>query len=372
VLTEAAWEPQALDQHRGTAWVAPRPPRGLLRLDDTGLPQPGRRAVGVARPYAGTLGQGAHGQGVVPAHQVAAEPTSRAPVHWPVTARLSLPAAWAAASTRCAQVRGPSDVTLQTKPERARVDQARTWGVPWAPVGPDAGDRPLFVPGLDDRPVAYVVGLRSTFGGGQPQQPRPAPLSAAQAVLGARPEDRGPPITWREDGAVVLRKQGTAVRVPWAPGGGPCSTTQHRVSTGPEGWRSSERPGPGDRGDRQWDGSNLLADTPRRRLGEWAPSRWPLEPFDADAKGAWGLDHDQGRRWDGRHRHLALVMVASRFLARQRWTPANSAGFAPRWGTPVLPGGPPPGTPVALPRGRLVAHRDQPDRPVPPQADLTK
>ena len=35
-------------------------------------------------------------------------------------------------------------------------------------------------------------------------------------------------------------------------------------------------------------------------------------------------------------------------------------------------GGPPPGAAVALPRCRVMAHRDQPDRPFPPQADLTK
>jgi SRSO17 transposase len=49
VWTEATWEPQALDQQRVTALVAQSPPHGLLLLDDTGLPKPGRSAVGVAR-----------------------------------------------------------------------------------------------------------------------------------------------------------------------------------------------------------------------------------------------------------------------------------------------------------------------------------
>src|SRR5215467_10232591 len=88
--------------------------------------------------------------------------------------------------------------------------------------------------------------------------------------------------------------------------------------------------------------SNLPADTPLQRLVELAHSRWQIEQFYEDAKGACGLDHYQGRRWDGLHRHLALVMLAYSFLARQRWMPANPAGFSLLWGAAVVPSGPPP------------------------------
>jgi hypothetical protein len=162
------------------------------------------------------------------------------------------------------------------------------------------------------------------------------------------------------------------VRVHSATGGAPCSTSHHRVSTGPEGWLLGERPVPGERGEGKWYVSNLPADTPRQRLVELAHSRWPIEPCSADAKGECGLAHDQGRRGEGRHRHLALVILAYSFLVRQRWMPANPAGFSPLGGAPVVPSGPSPGAPVALPRCGVVAHRDQPDCPFPPQADLTK
>jgi SRSO17 transposase len=396
LLTDATWEPQALDQQRVTALVAQSPPHGLLLLDDTGLPKQGRSSVGVARQYSGTLGKVANCQVVVSAHYVADEPTSSAPVHWPLTARLYLPEAWAADSARRAKVRVPTDVPFQTKPELALalVDQARTWGVPFACVVADAGygDNPTFLQGLDDRQVAYVVGVSSTFGvrlpdevqaaallppprprgRGQPQKPRPAPLYAAKTVLDAVPEDRWQPITWREHDDVVLRKQFVAVRVHWATGGAQFSTSHHRVATGPEGWLLGERPLPGERGEVKWYYSNLPADTPLHRLVELAHSRWPIEQFYEDAKGECGLDHYQGRRWDGLHRHLALVMLAYSFLACQRWTPANLAGFSPLWGAAVVSGGPPPGAAVALPRCRVMAHRDQPDRPFSPQADLTK
>jgi SRSO17 transposase len=390
LLTDATWEPQALDQLRVTALVAQSPPHGLLLLDDTGLPKQGRSSVGVARQYSGTLGKVANCQVVVSAHYVADEPTSSAPVHWPLTARLYLPEAWAADSARRAKVRVPTDVTFQTKPELALalVDQARTWGVPFACVVADAGygDNPTFLQGLDDRQVAYVVGVSSTFGvrlpdevhaaallppprprgRGQPQKPRPAPLYAAKAVLDALPADRWQPITWREHDAVVLRKHFVAVRVHWATGGAQFSTSHHRVTTGPEGWLLGERPLPGEHGEVKWYYSNLPVDTPLHRQVELAHSRWPIEQFYEDAKGECGLDHYQGRRWDGLHRHLALVMLAYSFLARQRWMPANMAGFSPLWGAPLVPGGPSPGVAVALPRCRVMAHRDQPDYPFPP------
>jgi SRSO17 transposase len=251
LLTDATWDPQALDQQRVTALVAQSPPQGLLVLDDTRLPKQGRRSVGVARQYSGPLGKVANCQVVVSAHYVADEPTSRAPVHWPVTARLYLPEAWATDPARRSAVHVPMEVALQTKPALALalVDQARAWGVPFACVVADAGygDNSTFVQGLDARQVAYVVGVSSSFG----------------------------------------------VRLP--------------------------------------------ADTPLHRLAEVAHSRWPIEQFYEDAKGACGLDHYQGRRWDGLHRHLALVMLAYSFLACQRWPPADPAGFSPSGARPSFP-----------------------------------
>jgi len=396
LLTDATWEPLALDQQRVRTLVAQSPPQGLLVLDDTGLPKQGRHSVGVARQYSGTLGKVANCQVVVSAHYVADEPTNSAPVHWPLTAQLYLPEAWATDPARRATVHVPTEVSFQTKPALALalIDQAQAWGVPFAWVVADAGygDNPAFLQGLEARQIAYVVGVSSTFGirlreevraaalvppprsqgRGQPQKPRPAPLYEAKAVLEDLPAERWQPITWREHADVVLRKQCVAVRVHWATGGAQFSTSHHRVSTGPEGWLLGERPVPGERGDLKWYFSNLPADTPLRRLVELAHSRWPIEQFYEDAKGECGLDHYQGRRWDGLHRHLALVMLAYSFLARQRWMPADPAGFSPLWRAAVLPSDPSPGAAVALPRRRLMAHRDEPDRPLSPQADLTK
>ena len=195
----------------------------------------------------------------------------------------------------------------------ALIDQARAWGVPFAWVVADAGygDNPTFLQGLDDRQVAYVVGVSSTFGvrlpeegrtaalvppqrprgRGQPKQPRPAPLYEAQAVLEPLPAAHWQPIPWREHDDGGLRTQFGAGRGPWATGGAPCSTSHHRVSTGPEGWLRGERPIPGEHGDCTWYCSTLPADTPLPRLVALAHSRWPIEQCYEDAKGECGLDH---------------------------------------------------------------------------------
>ena len=287
----------------------------------------------------------------------------------------------------------PSEVAFQTKPALALalVDRARTWGVPFAWVVADAGygDNPTFLQGLEARQVPYVVGVSSTFGvrlpdevraaalvspprprgRGQPKKPRPAPLYQAQAVLEALPEERWQTITWRQHDDGALRKQFVAVRAHWATGGVQLSTSHSRVCTGPEGWLLGEHPVPGEGGDLKWYFSNLPADTPRHRLVEVAHSRWPIEQFYEDAKGECGLDDYQGRRWDGLHRHLALVMLAYSFMACQRWIPADSAGFSPLRRASVAPSDPSPSVAVALPRCRVMAHRNQPDCSFPPQAE---
>src|SRR5437762_11621954 len=53
LLSDAAWEPQALDQQRVTALIAQSPSPGILVLAATGLPQQPRSSVCPARQYPG-------------------------------------------------------------------------------------------------------------------------------------------------------------------------------------------------------------------------------------------------------------------------------------------------------------------------------
>jgi SRSO17 transposase len=368
LLTDATWDATALDEARVKHLLALHPlTAGVLVFDDTGLPKKGTESVGVAPQYSGTLGKIGNCQVVVSAEYLADDPASSTPFHWPVSAQLFLPEAWVADDERRERTHVPVDIGEQTKPAIALslLDRARAWGVPIQAVVVDAGygDNPHFLAGLDDRQVPYVCAVQSTFGvrlpdeaqvaaqqmpryggRGQPRKPRPAPLYSVQELIEAQPEEAWQTIEWREGTKGTMRAQVIALRVHWATGSPRHSTSHSRVHTGPEGWLLAERPvsaptsqepstdeplPPDDPTKQEAAGepeavetkywfSSLPPDTSLERLVTLAHARWVIEQFYEDAKQECGLDDFQGRRWDGLHRHLALVMLAYSFLALQR------------------------------------------------------
>jgi len=90
------------------------------------------------------------------------------------------------------------------------------------------------------------------------------------------------------------------------------------MTTSSEGWLLAERPVPGEDGERKYYYATLPGNTALERLVTIAHARWTIEQFYEDAKGECGLDDYQGRRWEGLHRHLALVMLTYSFLMLQR------------------------------------------------------
>src|SRR5215469_15472576 len=161
LLTDAAWDPLALDEARVKRLLAVHPVSdGILIFDDTGLPKKGTASVGVAPQYSGTLGKIGNCQVVVSAEFLADDPASSPPFHWPVSAQLFLPEAWVQDHERRKQAHVPEELTQQTKHEIALtlLDRARSWGVPMHMVVVDAGygDNPKFLRGLDERQILYV------------------------------------------------------------------------------------------------------------------------------------------------------------------------------------------------------------------------
>jgi SRSO17 transposase len=400
LLTDADWDPCALDAARVRQLAARTPPDGILVLDETSFPKQGQRSVGVQRQYCGALGKRANCQVVVSAEYVVDEPALSAPMHWPVTAQLYLPEAWADDPQRRTAAHIPAEMAFQTKPALALalVDRAKAWDVPFRCVVADAGygDNPSFLSGLEERGIPYVCGVDRDFGvrvpaevrqaaaaqpqkpqgRGRPKRPRPAPLHTVAAVVAAQPEEAWTTIAWREGTKGSLQKQFVALRVhratgaaSWGKDGKPANPS--RVSTGSEGWLLAERPIPGEEGERKYYYSNLPAATPLARLAALAHARWPIEQFYEDAKGECGLDDYQGRRWDGLQRHLALVTLTYSFLMYQRHATSAAGGFSPL-STTVVPGDAPPSADLVVPRSRPLADRDRSPQTLSPSTQLTK
>lgn len=416
LLTDAAWDPLELDKARVKRLLELHPVTGgILIFDDTGLPKKGNASVGVFPQYSGTLGKIGNCQVVVSAEFLADDPASSTPFHWPVSARLFLPESWTQDNERRKQAHVPEEVRQQTKPEIALdlLDRAREWGVPIQLVVVDAGygDNPNFLRGLDERQIPYMCAVESTFGcrlpqevqavalqppvyqgRGQPRKSRPAPLYTVKELIAALPASAWRTISWREGTKGTMQVQAVAIRVHWATGSSLHSTSHSRVQTGPEGWLVAERPvskavtddeiEPDDPSaetaekkpdEIKYRFSTLLPETSLERLVLLAHARWVIEQFYEDAKQECGLDHFQGRSWEGLHRHLALVMLAYSFLMVYRLTlplPPDEV-FPPLRHAKLAAFRASPGAALAIPGSRPLAAPHPAGRVLPPQEKLT-
>jgi SRSO17 transposase len=304
-------------------------------------------------------------------------------------------------------------MTHQTKPEIALglLDRALEWGVPIEAVVVVAGygDNPNFLQGLDERQVPYVCAVQSTFGcrlpdevaataaqtpvyggRGQPRKPRPAPLYTVKELIEAQPASAWQTIEWREGTKGTMRVQALAMRVHWATGSPLHSTSHSRVHTGPQGWLVAERPVPEAAADHPQPAPVEAQEKEEDKIKYWfsalpegaslqqlvllAHARWVIEQFYEDAKQECGLDHFQGRSWDGLHRHLALVMLAYSFLMLYRLTlplPAGEA-FPPLCDAKLAAFRASAGAPLAVPGSRSLAAPHPAGRILPSPEKLTK
>jgi SRSO17 transposase len=414
LLTDAAWDPLALDEARVKRLLELHPvTEGILVFDDTGLPKKGTASVGVAPQYSGTLGKIGNCQVVVSAEYLADDPDRSTPFHWPVSAQLFLPESWTQDAERRKQAQVPEEIEQQTKPEIALglLDRALQWGMPIQTVVVDAGygDNPNFLQGLDARQVPYVCAVQSTFGcrlpdevqataaqtpvyggRGQPRKPRPAPLYTVKERIAALPASAWQTIQWREGTKGTMQIQAVAIRVHWATGSPLHSTSHNRVHTGPEGWLLAERPVPEtaaadpqpaqaappekqEEKIKYWF-SVLPPETSLQRLVLLAHARWVIEQFYEDAKQECGFDHYQGRSWEGLHRHLALAMLAYSFLMLYRLIlplPPDEV-FPPLRHAKLTAWRASAGAPLAVPGSRALALSHPAGRVLPPQKKLTK
>ena len=90
-------------------------------------------------------------------------------------------------------------------------------------------------------------------------------------------------------------------------------------------------------GERKYYLSNLPADTPVKALAGAIKARWVCEQAHQQLKEELGLDHFEGRSWQGLHRHCLMCMIALAFLQSQRLKQARGGKKIPRTPTPTKP-----------------------------------
>jgi SRSO17 transposase len=142
-------------------------------------------------------------------------------------------------------------------------------------------------------------------------------LSLRQLVL-ATGDQTAHTVTWRQgaDGQplasrfVALRVRPAGVKLRRATGGGEL----------PVRWLLAEWPDGEAEPVKYWL-ATLPETTPLQQLVGLAKLRWRVEHDYRELKDALGLDHFEGRSWQGWHHHVTLVSVAHAFVTLERLDP---------------------------------------------------
>ncbi len=324
-ITDAPWDPLVV--WRRLLEVLPER-RGVLILDDTGFPKQGRKSVGVARQYSGTLGKIANCQVAVTG---ALWNGRRA---WLVGAELYLPQDWLTQERR-AKARIPRRVRFREKWRQALslVRRVRAGGLEVEAVVTDAGygDCADFRRALERLGLPYAVGIPSTVTvfrghprtrtappqpkGGRPRK-RPLLDGRVRSVSVAKLAEQLPPAAWRPiswrngEHTRPWKAEFAALRVTPA-----CEWRAGRLAK--EVWLLCERPV-----EKKSPCKYYLIDLPPRtrmvRLVRLAHHRWAIEQQYQQLKGELGLDHFEGRTYPGWHHHVVLCALAYAFLQKER------------------------------------------------------
>ena len=322
----------------------------VLVIDDTAIPKKGTHSVGVAPQYASALGKTANCQTLV------SLTLARGEVPVVLALRLFLPESWTGNRARLERAGVPTDYrTARTKPEiaLAELDRAIAAGVRFGCVLADAGyglSAP-FRQGLTARKLAWAVGIPRHLKvypadvrmiwpvakRGRPRQRHvPDILSIPAEDMLANAKWRT--ISWRTGTKGKLKARFTAVRVRVADG--PPQRIRDKGQQhlpGDEAWLIGEHRMSGEK---KYYLANLPAKTDLRTLAATIKARWICEQAHQQMKEELGLDHFEGRSWQGLHRHALMTMIAYAFLQHRRLKAAkrekknqraaSSANFASR------------------------------------------
>ena len=300
----------------------------VLVIDDTAMPKKGTHSVGVAPQYASALGKTANCQTLV------SLTLARSEVPVMVALRLFLPETWTSDRVRLKRAGVPAEYqTARTKPEiaLAEIDRVMAAGVRFGSVLADAGyglSAPfrqaltarslVWAVGIPHHLKVYPVGVKLIWPKAARGRPRKRHIPD---ILSVPAEDmladaKWQTVSWRNGTKGPLKARFAAVRVRTADG------PPQRI------WDMGQQHMPGDEawligeqrmsGEKKYYLANLPARTDLRTLAATIKARWICEQAHQQLKEELGLDHFEGRSWQGLHRHALMTMIAYAFLQHRR------------------------------------------------------
>ena len=342
-LTESPWGDDVVIG-RLQEYLGPRlgHPEAVWVLDGSDFPKQGRKSVGVARQYCGSLGKVANCQAGMFLAYVSLQGRAL------VDKRLYLPESWTSDTDRCAAAGVPEEsrnYRSKTKLALEMLERALERGhlkAGWV-AGDDAfGMSPSFREGLAALGMRYVLDVPGGTtvwplepawtspeyqGIGRPRKPR---LVGGQRRTMVERSDELPEEAWREitvaEGSQGPRSyQFSAQRVR--------STSKRKP--GEIHWAVYRRNRDGS--EPRYYLSNAPEDTSLETLAYVGGSRWRIETEFETEKSDVGLDEYETRTWAGWHHHVALCLLGGAFLLslQQAWGEKD----APDHETAGLPGG---------------------------------
>jgi SRSO17 transposase len=300
----------------------------VLVIDDTALPKKGTHSVGVAAQYASALGKTANCQTLV------SLTLARGEVPVVLALRLFLPESWTSKRARLERAGVPAEYrTGRTKPELAlaEIDRVIAAGARFGCVLADAGyglSAP-FRQALTARKLAWAVGIPRHLKVYPPDVQMTWPVAKrgrprqrhVPDVLSIPAEDmlahaKWQTISWRTGTKGKLKARFAAVRVRVADG--PPQRIRDKGQQhlpGDEVWLIGEHRASGEK---KYYLADLPAKTALRTLAATTKARWICEQAHQQMKEELGLDHFEGRSWQGLHRHALMTMIAYAFLQHRR------------------------------------------------------
>jgi SRSO17 transposase len=231
----------------------------------------------------------------------------------------------------------PDDVGFEKKWEIAlqEVDELLADDLPWAPVVADAGYGVAteFREALSERGLLYAVGISEEVTvwpeGSEPLPPKPRrahhagrPPKLLRRDAAHRPvsvqdlahqlaKSAWKNVRWREGTRGTMRSRFAAVRVR------PAHRDYWRSDLRDPEWLLIEWP-PGEKEPTKYWLSTISERAAIEDLVRLVKIRWRIERDYQEMKDEIGLDHYEGRSWQGFHHHGVLCIAAYAFLAAER------------------------------------------------------